>query len=375
MRNYLDKILPVIILLILVCGCGFIDEGLKDNFGGYVVKDGKVTYHSGLEGLGSKRSWEIAEADADTFTSLKDGYGKDKKHAYLDGILIPDSDGATFHLLEKPYAADNAHVFIGTETLSDSPQTFKIIANLEKVTFSTDGKKVFSGGVEFLPETVDAATFERIDQGDYFRDRGHVYLPDSLVEGADPQTFHVWPQFNEVYAGDKNNVFYNGQKVEGCDAATHKVIDGDFHRDGKNIFYHSKRVSDDAENFQALTSKYSRDSKHVYWQMDKISDDPANFIVYPNEGWAAYAKDSRTVFRCGQKVKNVDVKTFSGLNPSYAKDKNNVYFEVSCDMTELSTVDGADPASFELAGGDGVDARDKDNDYNFGTNRGPHKTN
>jgi hypothetical protein len=375
MRNFLNKILPVIILLILVCGCSYLDEGLKDNFGGYVVKDGKVTYHSGLEGLGSKRSWEITEADADTFASLKDGYAKDKKHAYLDGILIPDSDGITFQQLEKPYAADSAHVFIGTDTLSDSPQTFKIIARLEKVTFSTDGKKVFSGSAEFLPEMVNAASFERIGSSGYFRDNGHVYTSQNVIETADPVTFAIDLGYDEAYAHDKNSVFYKAARVEGCGVATHKIIDSDRHQDSKGVFFAAKKISDDLASFDVLTSKYSRDSKHVYWRMDKISDDPVNFTVYPNEGWDTYAKDSHTVFRCDEKIKNVDVKTFSGLDHYYAKDKNNVYFEISCDVTELSTVDGADPASFELASGDGVDARDKNNDYNFGTNRGPHKTN
>jgi hypothetical protein len=373
MRNYFNKILPVIILFIVGCGCGYIDEGLKDNFGGYLVKDGKVTYHSGLEGLGSKRQWEIPEADADSFTGIDGKYAKDKNHAYLDGIVIPESDGASFRILETPYAVDNSHVFIGGQLLSDSPQTFKIVAKLEKFTFSADGKKVFAGSVPFLPQTVDAATFEQIEKSNYFRDKAHVYTAEKKIDGADPQTFEILPGNKDVYAQDKSSVFFNGEKVEGCDVATHKIIDGSRHRDGKSIFYGTKKVSDDAANFQALDSQYSRDSKHVYWQMDKISDDPANFIVFSNQGWDTYAKDSGAVFRCDRKIKNADVKTFTGLSDRYAKDKNNVYFEVSCDMTELTTVDGADPASFELATGDGVDAKDKNNNYNFGTNRGPRK--
>jgi DKNYY family len=361
------------LILVLVAGaCSLFSsfEGLKDNFGGYTVSDGKVIYHSGLYGMGSKDSWEIPGADADTFSAAGEGYAKDKNSAYLDGRIIPQSDGPSFKLLEKPYAADWAHVYYGAQVLSNSPQTFKIIAKLEKITFSTDGKKVFSGSVEFLPGTADAASFERIGPSGYFRDRNRVYTFEKVVEGADPRSFEVLPDYEERYARDEKNVFYRGTKVQGCDPKTHEVIDLLFHRDDKSVFYMDKKITANDGSFTKLAVSYSRDKSSAYWQAEKISEDGQNFIAFSSDDYCAYAKDGRNAFRCDHKLKDVDASSFVGLSARYAKDKHKVYFSVSCEE-ELSVVDGADPESFELSSGDGVDAIDKNNRYNFGTNRGP----
>jgi hypothetical protein len=359
------------LILFLVAGaCSSFDEGLKDSFGGYTVTDGKVIYHTGLYGMGSKDSWEIPGADADTFSSVGEGYAKDKNSAYLDGRVISQSDGPSFKLLEKPYAADRAHGYWGAQILSDSPQTFKIIARLEKVTFSTDGKKVFSGSVEFLPGTADAASFTQVGSSGYFRDRNRVYTFEKVVEGADPRSFEVLPDYEERYAVDEKSVFYRGIKVDGCDPKTHEVVDLLFHRDDKSVFYMDKKITANDGSFTKLAASYSRDKRSAYWQANKISDDGQNFTAFPSDDYYAYAKDGRNAFRCDHKLKDVDAPSFVGLSARYAKDKHKVYFSVSCEEY-LSVVDGADPASFELSSGDGVDAIDKNNRYNFGTNRGP----
>lgn len=368
----LNSIGVVLLIMLIVGGCSWVNEGLTSNFGGYLVKDGKVTYHTGMQGLAMKRSWEVEGADAATFASIGYGYGKDKNHAYLDGLIIPSSDGATFDVIKAPYAADKAHVFIRGYQLSDSPTTFKIIAELEKGTFSTDRKKVFYGSEEFLPGTVDAATFEQMGLGEFFRDKAHVYTPEKMIEGADPETFRALGTNNGLYAMDKDSVFYNATEVQGCNPKKHYVIKGSFHEDDKGVFYGTKKLTDDVKNFEVLKSEYSWDSKHVYWMTDVISDDVQNFRAFPTDTFNAYAKDNKNVFRCGEKVTGVDQVSFAGIDDRYAKDKDKVYFSIQCE-SKLSTVDGADPMSFELVIGiDNVDGKDKTNNYNFGTNRGPH---
>ncbi|HMS41215.1 MAG TPA: DKNYY domain-containing protein [Pyrinomonadaceae bacterium] len=370
-KEFWKKILNGFLSVGFILTAIFLSACPKRLVGGYEIKDGKVIYQTGLQGLGTTHSFEVEGADAASFDALNKSYGKDKNNAYLYGKIIPNSHGATFKIVREPYTIDQNHVFYATEIISDKPQNFKIIIETEKNTFASDGEKIFLGKMLFFPESVDLQTFEQIGKTNYFRDKNHVFTANRLIDGADPRTFEVNPRFNEKYAKDKSNVFYAASKVDGCDVATHQIIDENYHKDQTHVFFVLKKFSDDAANFEKLSEVFSRDGKFAYWKSTKISDDAKNFVAFPSEKSDAYAKDSRTVFWCDKKMENVDIASFVGLNHHYAKDKNKVYFAAG-NLNLPRILEKADAATFEIVKNeDGIDAKDKDNFFNFGTIRKP----
>ena len=338
--------------------------------GGYKVSGGKVNFYKESTGMTPWQSWEIKEADAASFEVLEGGYAKDKNHAYVDGLILPQSEAGTFKIIRKPYAADGNHIFYDRWLLSNSPDKFRI---LEKG-YSADGEKVFFGREEFLPGTVDAATFEQVGSSDFFRDKNRVYMDDKIVEGADSATFEYLPSKtygnakNFDYARDARSVFYQGVKVAGCDPKTHKIIDFQTHRDARHLYLLTEKISDDPDHFQELDADYSKDSANVYWKSKKIGADPATFrvlLVEDSNGFA-FAKDAKNVYYCALKVDRADAATFVALMGSYGKDKNNIWY-ARYSTEPAFVVENADVASFETYKNEfKIDGRDKNNYFELG---------
>ena len=343
--------------------------------GGYEVKNGKVIYHTGMTGLGSTSNKVVEGADATTFEKLDRYYGRDKHRAYYRGDAIKNTHGPTFELLTKPYQKDKNHVFYAGKVISDYPKDFRILFSVKHnsgggdTKFATDGRHVFKSGSKFLPDEVDPASFERIGNTRYFKDKNHVYDIASVVESADPASFEVNARFNGTFSKDKNGVFFEGRRVEDIDLDSHRILDRYHHKDKSAVYFRREVLSKDPENFTILSESYSRDSKHAYWRAKRISDDAENFVAYPSRRGASYGKDSKNAFWGWKTIPDADVASFVGLNHNYAKDKDNVYFAVNT-VNPPKVIKDADPATFALVKGEkGIDARDKDGPFNFGHRR------
>ncbi len=342
---------------------------------GFYLRDGKVFYSEGIIGgkflIRSKHLHELTEADYASFKILERGFAKDKNTAYFKTSKILNSHPASFKIIKGFYAADQRSVYHKYRKISDSPQNFRIVAQLKNTDlhdlYATDGEKVFRDGLPFFPDKIDAATFENINQTRYFRDKNNVYLPKKLIEGADPQTFRVLPGFEDNYAVDRVNVYYDGQLVEGCDVKTHQIIDRYRHRDHLAVYVRTKKISDDPENFSVLSKDgsegYTKDGKNVYWNAQKVSEDAANFEIFPAKYGKGFARDSKFVYWCADRMDEIDAESFKYLNEHYVKDKNNVYF-VFGSGAKPRLIKNADAATFEIyAGGKQLDARDKNTYY------------
>ena len=117
----------------------------------------------------------------------------------------------TFKIISKALRRRSKPRFLRTMARSVIlPPKFRVIGG----GYSADGEKVFSEREEFLPGTVDAATFERVGSSDFFKDKNHVYMDDSkLSKGADSATFEYLPSKsytnakNFLYAKDKAEHF------------------------------------------------------------------------------------------------------------------------------------------------------------------------
>ncbi|MCE7063933.1 DKNYY domain-containing protein [Dyadobacter sp. CY326] len=188
---------------------------------------------------------------------------------------------------------------------------------------------LMNASIQELAE-VDASTFEvvrldddipgKVSRSDHARDKKHVYWRGLLIPGADPASFKA----------------YNMERS----------------RD-KNYMYDKLRAfSDDPDNYKHLIGDLYTDTKHIYWSTVIISDEPDNlkFNVRADSNSMTYLADSKGVFASnGTRMKGVDAATFKPLPRLYSSDKNHVYV---FDVLELKIIEGADPASFKLLGGD-----------------------
>ena len=367
MIQSLYKLIGLVSLLAVALIAGACPKRLV---GGYEIKNGKVIFNQGMKGLGTTHSFEVEDADPETFEILNRDYGRDAEKAFYLGKAIIQSHGPSFEIFEDPYTKDRAHVYYAGKIISKKPKTFKFLFSVRSGSktskYYTDGENVIIGKSKYLPGVVDVDTFEQIGRTSYLRDKNNVYRFGRIVESADPKTFEMIRRKYDEYARDRNSVFYNGVRVEDCDRDTHRIIDEFHHKDSKNVFFRTFILSGDPENFEILSRAYTRDSKSVYWRAKKISDDAGKFVAFPSERAAAYAKDSRNAYWGWKVIEEADLASFKGLNHNYAKDKDRVYFAVNT-LNTPKVVKDADPETFELVEGEkGIDARDKNNKFNFG---------
>lgn len=338
--------------------------------GGYEVKGNVVVYHSKIGSYGTRNKKIVEEADPESFEIMDRYYGRDRKAAYYRGNRIEGSDGPSFQLLDFPYSRDKNHIYYYWAEMSDSPDDFRILfkvrLNKQSIIFSSDGAFVYKTNEKFFPDSVDPATFERIGETNYFRDKINVYTFWGIVSEADSASFKVIERFKGKFASDRANTYYQGELVDGVDRDSHQIIDEVHHRDKTKIYFGSTVISFNPDNFRVISEAFSVDSNSVFWQGIRISEDPANFRAFPSFTKESYGKDREKAFWCRFEIEDADVETFVGLNHNYAKDRNKVYFGYDSNSGQKVVV-GADPKTFALVKGKiGVDARDRNGEYFFG---------
>lgn len=153
----------------------------------------------------------------------------------------------------------------------------------------------------------------------YYKGYNRIVKDSILLNDADLKSFEVLPKERslQLYAKDKNHVYYKGQAINNVDAKTFSTLFKIENRppvytDSQHIFYQGKRLSEiDKKTFRKVGDLYV-DKNNVY-------------------------KSDLTI------LKDADAKSFEviGDSDSY-KDFKNVY------SSDLSIIKGADPTSFKF---------------------------
>ena len=338
----------------------------------------------------------IDRANLNNFQVLGKGYAKDEKRVYLNGRRISD-DPKNFQILNEYYSKDSINVYWYGEKIHDAnPEKFIVltqrIAKDDKYLFSENRKN---------PVDVDTDTFSLLQEGYYSKDKKYVYY--GVINGflilndADPSTFkvysaptyggnstflvatdnkHVFVRNNiidevdpstivllkEFYFKDKNNVYYDNKKIPGADPATFEFIYDRYGKDAYNIYMDTRMMPNiDISSFKPIDSNYFKDKYHVYGSNGSIIEnvDPDTLTKVSN-----FFKDKNHVFDYNfESILPYDTQTFklvSTCDDSYyyvncwLKDKNGVYFD-------SKRIDGIDPVSFQILGGNY--SKDKDKVY------------
>lgn len=119
----------------------------------------------------------------------------------------------------------------------------------------------------------DAKTFEIVDpDGRYVKDKNNVYCDGEIINGADPATFEMLKKGNINYTKDKNNIYYWKTKIEGVDRDTFKIMENpNFSKDKNNIYFLGEKTES-----ESYPPEYEKKGNDVYYKNKKLKDIDAN---------------------------------------------------------------------------------------------------
>ncbi|KXB60200.1 cell wall-binding repeat protein [Leptotrichia wadei] len=316
------------------------------------------------------RKINIKGLDLKTFERIDDYYYKDKNNVYydLDNNLytIKNADLATFEVLNSPYsssiyfAKDKNNVYyqnkkingivadgfeqIQSNFIKDKNRLYKIDEDEEK------------NEIKLIPinEKVNLENFEEIG-GNYYKDDKNLYYfgenEFKKIEGADPNSFKYDNENYTFIAKDKNNVYFEGEKVKGIDVNSAEGINGLWIKDKNNVFYEGKKLKGISSfNFSYFDGGLS---------YDKILVDKNGIYKFIET-----EDNKKTMEVTRLDSKGIDLETLERItspmdSSNYFKDKNGVYF---MDGNKFVKVNGADKDSFRVTMS-GKYGKDKNNVY------------
>ena len=316
------------------------------------------------------RKINIKGLDLKTFEHIDDYYYKDKNNIYydLDNNLykIKNADLATFEVLNSPYsssiyfAKDKNNVYYQNKKINGI-----VIDGFEQIqsNFIKDKNRLYKidedeekNEIKLIPinEKVNLENFEEIG-GNYYKDDKNLYYfgenEFKKIEGADPNSFKYDNENHTFIAKDKNNVYFEGEKVKGIDVNSAEGINGLWIKDKNNVFYEGKKLKGiSSDNFSYFNGGLS---------YDKILIDKNGIYKFIET-----EDNEKTVEVTQLDNKGIDLETLERItspmdSSNYFKDKNGVYF---MDGNKFVKINGADKDSFRVTMR-GKYGKDKNNVY------------
>lgn len=359
---------------------------------------------------------KLPNADAKTFKILSYHIAKDKNYVYYWDEKLSKIDPKTFEVVEgygitifkdrngiytfgKNY--DKLKVINFKENGIDIDfNDFKVISSKDPTIYRNKNDIYFQkGGKIFQVKNVDAKTFEKINghsylDNKYYRDKNDVYYFSSdkmlKLENADRNSVN---ELSENILRDKNNVYFENQKIKGLDVNSFKVIyenrisePENLIKDKNGVYYIDEDKKTlikfrndeiDIEGFgiaNKMLDDYFKDKNNVYYLENyKLHElDDLDIKTYQNISMTRYKKDKNNLYYKWKKVKgvnpddieiiennfikikntlykisnfggkeaeieplSVDTNTFEEIENNYYRDKNNVYFYKDGDLQKL----------------------------------------
>lgn len=237
-----------------------LDDGLRGRvtmtrgIESYARCEGKIYHYASSD---HKTMW-LRGADAITFRALKWGYGCDARRVYSRNLLVKRAKAESFRQITPYYSTDGEGVFYFSQTVTGAdPETFE--------PFGSE----FWTGADHEPESI----LRRNDM--WARDKNHVFFQSLVMEGLDPNTAQIiggmLKDATQVHAGYR-------QPIEGADAPSFDPVPGSFsyYRDRWRVYHNTKPIlGADPETFEALPQRHP--SKGEAWD--------ANWIYQHDNRW------------------------------------------------------------------------------------------
>ena len=287
----------------------------------YRDKNG-VYYYDEYEGTMTK----LKGADPKTFEGISYTLGKDKNAIYKKENRLSGIDPATFEEIDAAFNKDKNNIYYEDVPMKGiDPKTFEPFVNYTHVKdkngihhFYQFNDDLVVEKVELSPE-IDLKTLQSFENyAEYSKDKNNVYYDFQKIEGADIKTFEPEGFF---IGKDKKGVYYKTHKINGIDVNSTEVLENEFYKDKNNIYYRNKKLENfKPENFEVISSSLVGQNEDFYYFTEDENNN-TKFILLEN--------------------KNVDAETFEVLDEEYTKDKNNVYYKGKI-------LKGADVKTFDI---------------------------
>ena len=287
----------------------------------YRDKNG-VYYYDEYEGTMTK----LKGADPKTFEGISYTLGKDKNAIYKKENRLSGIDPATFEEIDAAFTKDKNNIYYEDVPMKGiDPKTFEPFVNYTHVKdkngihhFYQFNDDLVVEKVELSPE-IDLKTLQSFENyAEYSKDKNNVYYDFQKIEGADIKTFD--PDGYSI-GKDKTGVYYKTHKINGIDINSTEVLENEFYKDKNNIYYRNKKLENfKPENFEVISSSLVGQNEDFYYFTEDENNN-TKFILLEN--------------------KNVDAETFEVLDEEYTKDKNNVYYKGKI-------LKGADVKTFDI---------------------------
>ena len=163
--------------------------------------------------------------------------------------------------------------------------------------------------------TTDQKTYVDV----YACDKDHVYYKGDMIPSADVATFR---DLGYGYGKDRQHVYFEGAIMPYADALTFRITPQTSRRnpsqpDPSSVFPEAAMPG------KALSDGYSKDTFNVYYMGHKLADATASSFKTLGDG---YAKDSFNAFYRGQKIEDAMVSSFKYIGQEVAQDSFNKYF-------------------------------------------------
>ena len=335
------------------------------------VKDYKNVYYLDRESDGITYKVKVLDTKGIDITSLEflgysyNKYYRDKNNIYFlndkdDKMEFEKLVGAnpkTFEIVDDYFARDDKNVYffnkkvIGVDAKTFEKVGYDIVKDKNGVYFlenvSEENENLEIKTKNLKADGIDLKTLKKLDNG-YFKDKNSIYyeLSGNLykMKNVDLPTFEVLnsPYSSSVYfAKDKNNVYYNGKKLDGIVPNDFEQIQSYFIKDKNGIYKFEEGENEqdlkitpinakiDFKNFKELDWKYFGDDKNIYYfdeeSFKKV--DKADINSFERIDFTGFFKDKNNVYYEGEKIEGIDMNSIEVINGMCIKDKNSVFYE------------------------------------------------
>jgi hypothetical protein len=104
---------------------------------------------------------------------------------------------------------------------------------------------------------------------------GSIIANDGKNNSNETVEHDPYDLYEDHYAKDKNNVYYNGMKIKGAYAGSFIAFPDGYARDDSNIYYKGVKIEVSAiyaptNKFEVLGNGYAKDHNYVYYKGKKI---------------------------------------------------------------------------------------------------------
>ncbi len=251
------------------------------------------------------------------------------------------------------YSGSHRKVFDGKRYLGIAP---KVLPNADPRTLvaiselcAKDDRHVYWHGSRI---DADAASFELLDAR-FARDATRVFFDGDVIDDCDAASFSVFA--GSGFVRDATRVFEAHDSdhgswvtaIEGADPHDFVPLDGCYTLRGGQVFAGEQRIDTDAGNFLVLADGYARDRVRAYYGTSIVEG--AEFTLIGS----GFAKTSGGVFLYGALVPDADPATFRLVDDHYVVDARHAWVRMGEAGDQLRELACGDPATLG-AGADGI---------------------